>query len=48
MDKEKINKYLSEKNDIKLSKNTIINVGRLSNQKGQKYLIKAFSKVIKI
>ena len=47
VDKEKINKYLSEKNDIKLSKNTIINVGRLSNQKGQKYLIKAFSKVIK-
>ena len=47
VDKEKINKYLSEKNDIKLSKNTIINVGRLSNQKGQKYLIRAFKKVIK-
>lgn len=47
VDKEKINKYLSEKNDIKLSKNTIINVGRLSNQKGQKYLIRAFKKVVK-
>lgn len=47
IDKEKINKFLKEKNDISLSKNTIINVGRLSNQKGQKYLIEAFSKVVR-
>ena len=47
VDKEKIDKCLKEKNNIKLSKNTIINVGRLSNQKGQKYLIRAMSLVIK-
>ena len=47
VDKEKIDKCLKEKNNINISKNTIINVGRLSNQKGQKYLIRAMSLVIK-
>ena len=47
VDKEKIDKCLKEKNNIKLDNNTIINIGRLSDQKGQKYLIKAFSKVVK-
>lgn len=47
VDKEKIDKCLKEKNNVILSKNTIINVGRLSNQKGQKYLIRAMSFVVK-
>lgn len=47
VDKEKIDKCLKEKNDVILSKNTIINVGRLSNQKGQKYLIRAMSFIVK-
>ena len=47
VDKEKIDTYLKEKKHVKLSKNTILNVGRLSNQKGQKYLIRAFKEVIK-
>lgn len=47
VDKEKIDKCLKENNNIVLSKNTIINVGRLSNQKGQKYLIRAMSFVVK-
>ena len=47
VDKEKIDKCLKEKKEIQISKNTIINVGRLSKQKGQKYLIKAFSSVLK-
>ena len=47
VDKEKIDKCLKEKNNVILSKNTIINVGRLSNQKGQKYLIRAMSFVVR-
>ena len=47
VDKEKIDKCLKEKNNINISKNTIINVGRLSNQKGQRYLIRAMSLVVK-
>ncbi len=48
VDKDKIDNYLKERSNVKLSNKTIINVGRLSNQKGQKYLIRAFSKVVKV
>ena len=47
IDKDKIDNCLNDNIDIKIDKKTIINVGRLSKQKGQKYLIEAFSKVVK-
>ena len=46
VDKEKINKFLKEKDNIKLSKNTIITVGRLNNQKGHINLIRSFKNVV--
>ncbi len=46
VDKEKIDKSLNEKDNIKLSKNTIITVGRLNNQKGHINLIRSFKYVV--
>lgn len=46
VDKDKINNNLKEKNNIKLSRNTIITVGRLNNQKGHINLIRAFKYVV--
>ena len=46
VDKEKIDKFLKEKDNIKLSKNTIITVGRLNNQKGHINLIRSFKYVV--
>lgn len=46
VDKEKIDKSLNEKDNIKSSKNTIITVGRLNNQKGHINLIRSFKYVV--
>lgn len=46
VDKDKINKFLKERNNIKLSKNTVITVGRLNNQKGHINLIRSFKYVV--
>lgn len=46
VDKEKIDKFLFEKDSIKLSKNTVITVGRLNNQKGHINLIRSFKYVV--
>ena len=48
LDTKKIDDSLNEKNNIKLSRNTIINIGRLSSQKGQIYLIRSFQKVVEV
>ena len=46
VDKDKIDKFLKERKNIKLSKNTIITVGRLNNQKGHINLIRSFKYVV--
>lgn len=46
VDKEKIDKCLKEKDNIKLSKKTIITVGRLNSQKGHINLIRSFKYVV--
>ena len=46
VDKDKIDNFLKERNNIKLSKNTVITVGRLNNQKGHINLIRAFKYVV--
>lgn len=46
IDKDKMNKFLKEKDNIKLSRNTVITVGRLNNQKGHINLIRSFKYVV--
>ena len=45
-DEEKIKFELEEKNSLTKEKNTVINIGRLTEQKGQINLIRAFKKVV--
>ena len=46
VDKDKMDKFLKEKDNIKLSRNTVITVGRLNNQKGHINLIRSFKYVV--
>lgn len=46
IDKDKMDKFLKEKDNIKLSRNTVITVGRLNNQKGHINLIRSFKYVV--
>jgi len=46
VDTEKIDNFLKEKKDLKISKNTIITVGRLNNQKGHINLVRSFKYVV--
>lgn len=46
VDKEKIEKSLKEKDNINVTNNTVITVGRLNNQKGHINLIRSFKYVV--
>ena len=47
VDKEKIDKNFQSKRKIHLSKNTVITVGRLNNQKGHIHIVRSFQYVVK-